>query len=128
MVEETSQVDRNYLPLSDYGIIGDSRAAALISAGGSIDWCCWPNFDSPSVFGRLLDYEKGGYFAIRPVGPFQSRRRYVGPTNVLETTFETPDGRAVLTDLMPALTEEQKRHRLIPFRGILRRVVGLEGV
>lgn len=126
-MEEGVRSESRYPPLYDYGIIGDSRTAALISTGGSVDWCCWPNFDSPSVFGRLLDYEKGGHFTIRPVGPFRSHRRYVGPTNVLETSFETPGGRAVLTDLMPALTEEQKVQRLTPFRGLLRRIEGVEG-
>ena len=126
-MEEGTEDTGRYLPLSDYGMLGDCRSAALVSRGGSIDWCCWPNFDSASVFGRLLDHEKGGYFAIRPVGPFRCRRRYVGPTNVLETTFETPDGMARLTDLMPALTEDQKRRRMMPFRGILRRIEGVEG-
>lgn len=116
-----------HLPLSDYGLIGDCRSAALVSRSGSIDWLCWPNFDSPSVFGRLLDYDKGGHFALSPLRQSRSTWRYVGATNVLEITFETPDGSVRLTDFMPALTEEQKRHRLVPFRQILRRVEGLEG-
>lgn len=116
-----------YRPLSDYGLIGDCRSAALISRSGSIDWLCWPNFDSPSIFGRLLDYDKGGYFAVSPLGPFRSTWRYVGATNVLETTFKTPDGTVRLSDSMPAFTEDQKQHRLVPFRQILRRVEGLEG-
>lgn len=115
------------LPRPDYGIIGDSRSAALVSRDGSIDWWCVPRFDSPSIFGRLLDRERGGFFGVRPVGPFRVHRRYRDATNVLATTFETADGEAVLLDLMPALTEEQKRRRLLPYREIVRRIDGIAG-
>jgi len=115
------------LPLTDYGIIGDSRSAALVSRDGSIDWWCAPHFDSPAIFGRLLDEDRGGFFSVRPVGAFRAHRRYLGPTNVLATTFATSDGTAELTDLMPALTEEQKHHRLMPYREIIRRLEGTAG-
>jgi GH15 family glucan-1,4-alpha-glucosidase len=111
-----------YRPIADYALIGDSRSAALISREGSIDWLCWPRFDSASVFGRLLDWSAGGHFQVRPAGAFRSRRRYVGHTNVLETTFETDSGTIVLVDLMPAADEIGKRTRLTPFRQILRRI------
>ena len=116
-----------YPPISDYAIIGCTRSAALISKGGSIDWLCWPRFDSPSVFARLLDAERGGYFIIRPSIPFEVKRRYIDDTNVLETTFTTEQGVVRLVDFMPALTEEQKRHRLTPFRQLTRRIEGVEG-
>jgi GH15 family glucan-1,4-alpha-glucosidase len=111
-----------YPPIADYALIGDSRSAALISRDGSIDWLCWPRFDSASVFGRLLDWSSGGHFQIRPAGVLRSHRRYVGDTNVLETTFETDSGTMVLVDLMPAANEITKRRRLTPFRQILRRI------
>jgi GH15 family glucan-1,4-alpha-glucosidase len=117
----------HYRPIADYAIIGCSRSAALISRDGSIDWLCWPRFDSPSIFARILDYQKGGYFSICPSGAFKSERRYLERTNVLETTFETDSGIVKLIDLMPVMREEEKRRRLTPFRQLLRRVECLEG-
>src|SRR5436305_11866248 len=90
-----------YLPIADYAIIGCTRSSALISRDGSIDWLCWPRFDSPSIFARILDYDRGGYFTIRPRGEFRSKRRYLEATNILETTFETASGTVTLLDLMP---------------------------
>jgi GH15 family glucan-1,4-alpha-glucosidase len=117
----------HYRPISDYATIGCSRSAALISRDGSMDWLCWPRFDSPSLFARILDYERGGYFAIRPAVPFRSKRRYLDATNVLETTMETDSGAVRLLDLMPVMREREKRHRLMPFRQLLRRVEGIAG-
>jgi GH15 family glucan-1,4-alpha-glucosidase len=114
-------------PIADYAVIGDTRSIALISRRGSIDWLCWPRFDAPSIFARLLDADKGGHFSIAPAVPFTATRRYVGETNVLETTFACGGGEATLLDLMPVLTEEEKRHRLTPFRQILRRVECVRG-
>ena len=114
-------------PISDYAIIGDTRSAALISRDGSIDWLCWPRFDSRSMFARILDLDRGGCFAIRPSIPFKAGRRYIENTNVLETTFTTDNGVVRLTDLMPVMKEEEKKHRLTPFRQLLRRVEGVDG-
>lgn len=116
-----------YLPIARYGVIGDARTAALVGADGGIDWACLPRFDSPSIFGRLLDARHGGHFTVRPAGPFRVERRYAGPTNVLQTTFHTPEGAVRLTDLMPARREADKRRALLPHHEILRRVEGLEG-
>ena len=90
-----------YHPISDYGIIGDCRSAALVGLDGSIDWSCLPRFDSAAIFSRILDWRKGGYFKVAPVGVRSVRRRYIPGTNVLETTFQTDTGEARLTDFMP---------------------------
>ena len=89
------------LPISSYGLIGDMRTAALVGLDGAIDWCCLPRFDSGSVFAALLDPDRGGTWSIRPIDRWTSTQRYVARTNVLETTFTTATGRAVVTDFMP---------------------------
>ena len=98
------------LPIGDYALLSDCRTAALVSRAGSVDWLCFPRFDGPSVFCRLLD-PSGGRFAIRPAGEFQIRRRYVDQTMVLETTFTTEGGTAVLTDAM-AVGRNERGHDL----------------
>jgi alpha,alpha-trehalase len=98
------------LPIGDYALLSDCRSAALVSRDGSVDWLCFPRFDAPSVFCRLLD-PSGGRFAIRPAGEFQSSRRYVDQTMVLETTFTAAGGTAVLTDAL-ALGRNERGHQL----------------
>lgn len=90
------------LPIGQRGLIGDGNTCALVRVDGAIDWLCLPRFDSPSVFGALLDPERGGMTAIRPTAPFESLQRYDPDTNVLETVFKV-EGQGVvrLTDLMP---------------------------
>jgi GH15 family glucan-1,4-alpha-glucosidase len=116
-----------YDPIAGYAAIGCTRSVALISRSGSIDWLCWPRFDSASIFGRILDSEKGGFFAIRPSVAHEATRRYLEGTNVIETTFTTETGVARLLDLMPVFTEEEKQQRLSPFRQLLRRIEVVEG-
>jgi GH15 family glucan-1,4-alpha-glucosidase len=87
--------------LSDYGLIGDMRTAALVGLDGAIDWCCLPRFDSGSVFAAILDPERGGTWSIRPAVDWTSTQRYLPRTNILETTFRTAGGVAVVTDFMP---------------------------
>ena len=87
--------------LSDYGLIGDMRTAALIGLDGAIDWCCLPRFDSGSVFAAILDQERGGTWSVRPAVEWTSTQRYLPRTNILETTFRTAGGVVVLTDFMP---------------------------
>ncbi len=108
--------------IGDYGIIGDCRSAALISRSGSLDWLCWPRFDSPAIFAALLDHNRGGHFSITPVPPHKSSRKYIQDSNVLQTTFECPAGTAVLTDLMPVSSEEYKRTVTVPSHQIVRQV------
>jgi len=105
--------------IGDYAVIGDCRSAALVGRDGSIDWLCWPRFDSPSIFGALLD-PSAGRWRIAPAGSFRTERRYLEHTNVLETRFDTGSGLLVLTDLMPVASEHEKRELLLPEREILR--------
>ena len=114
-------------PIGDYAIIGDCRSAALIARDGSIDWLCWPRFDSPSQFGKLLDLQRGGCFAVRPAGPYSVERQYVRHTNVVETTFTAGTGRVRVTDFMPVASEDQKCCELYPDNQIIRIVDGLAG-
>ncbi len=90
-----------YHPIADYALVGDMRSSALISRHGSVDWACFPRFDSPSLFARILDDAAGGHFSIRPVGDFDSSQRYEEGTNVLVTSFEKVGCRLELLDFMP---------------------------
>jgi GH15 family glucan-1,4-alpha-glucosidase len=117
----------SYPPIGDYALIGDGRSAALVSRDGSLDWLCWPRFDSPSIFAALLDTERGGRWRVRPTGTFRSERRYVRDTNVLETVFHTASGTVALRDLMPVASEEDKRVALTPEHEVLREIEGLVG-
>jgi GH15 family glucan-1,4-alpha-glucosidase len=91
-----------YQPIQDYGIIGDMHSAALVGTDGSIDWLCFPHFDSPSVFAAILDDEKGGRFKIAPAGEEAARKQLYWPdTNVLITRFFSPDGVGEIIDYMP---------------------------
>jgi GH15 family glucan-1,4-alpha-glucosidase len=91
-----------YLPIADYGIIGNMRTAALVGSNGSIDWYCSPHFDSPSIFGAILDDKKGGRFQIYPVAEqVRSRQFYWPSTNILVTRFSLEDGIAEIHDFMP---------------------------
>src|SRR5882672_3236024 len=96
-------------PIQDYAIVGDGRSAALISRGGSLDWLCWPRFDSPSVFAAILDEDRGGRFTIAPRRPFRSERAYLCDTNVLRTRFFALGGELTLTDFMPVYTSVDAR-------------------
>ena len=105
-----------YQPIESHGIIGNMRTAALVGLDGSIDWLCFPRFDSPSVFAALLDDEKGGHFSIAPVGEGVVRKQLYWPgTNVLITRFLSEDGVGEITDYMPVgrLAERDGYHRLV---------------
>lgn len=84
--------------ISDYGFLSDCRSSALVAADGSVEWLCWPRFDSPSIFARILDRERGGHFTIRPTGEYRARRQYLSDSNVLRTTFEAPGGTVEIDD------------------------------
>jgi GH15 family glucan-1,4-alpha-glucosidase/kynurenine formamidase len=91
-----------YQPIENYGVIGDMHSAALVGMDGSIDWFCFPHFDSPSVFATILDDKKGGRFKIAPVADGVSRKQLYWPdTNVLVTRFFAPGGVGEVIDYMP---------------------------
>lgn len=92
----------SYQPIENYGIIGNMRTAALVGMNGSIDWYCYPHFDSPSIFGAILDHNKGGRFQVCAVGNYVRHKQFYWPsTNILVTRFLLPDGIAELEDFMP---------------------------
>jgi GH15 family glucan-1,4-alpha-glucosidase len=114
------------LPVGDYALLSDCRTAALVSRTGSVDWLCFPRFDGPAVFARLLD-DDAGHFAVRVPGAATSRR-YLDQTMALETTFRSAGGTAVLADAL-AVGRNDRGHELgagSP-RVLLRRVACTEG-
>ncbi|MFE3181131.1 glycoside hydrolase family 15 protein [Streptomyces violascens] len=112
-----------YLPISEHGLIGDLRTAALVGTNGTIDWYCCPRFDAPSVFASILDADRGGSWELAADVPARTRQFYFPDTNVLITRFYAADGVAEIQDFMPVVDEsrEASRHRLI------RRVICVRG-
>ncbi|HEY7487438.1 MAG TPA: glycoside hydrolase family 15 protein [Streptosporangiaceae bacterium] len=115
--------------IEDYALIGDMQSAALVGRNGSIDWLCFPRFDSPACFAALLGDEENGHWRIAPQGPDRrsSRRRYRGETLILETEWDTPTGTVRLTDFMPHRGEAPDIVRIVeclrgevPMRFVLR--------
>ncbi|MEU4427639.1 glycoside hydrolase family 15 protein [Actinoplanes sp. NPDC024001] len=115
------------VPIAAHALVSDCHSAALITADGSVDWLCCPRFDSPSVFGRLLDPD-AGHWSIRPAGKYVSSRRYLDRTLVLETTFRTPAGTVTVTDAL-AMGPDNRGHDLgtrVPHL-LIRSVAGVSG-
>lgn len=115
-----------YQPIENYGIIGDLYTVALVGMNGSIDWFCFPHFDSPSVFAAILDDKKGGHFKIAPTRDGVKHKQFYWPeTNVLVTRFLSPDGVGEITDYMPvgaapkALGQHQIIRRVSAIRGAM---------
>ena len=122
-VDQKSQYPQ-YPSIGDYAYIADCHSAALVSSSGSIDWCCLPRFDSASCFGRLIDWDQGGYCQIVPVSPFTVTRRYLDYNLILETTFRIEGGNtARLIDCF-LMREGGKNY---PYRQLLRIIEGVEG-
>lgn len=116
--------DTPYPSIGDYALIADSNSAALVSRAGSIDWCCIPRVDAGSCFGRLLDWEKGGFCSISvPDGAGETSRRYLEETLVLETTFRASGGVARLYDFF-SLPVSREHY---PYRQLVRIVEGVSG-
>jgi GH15 family glucan-1,4-alpha-glucosidase len=101
--------------IADHGLIGDLQTAALVSKDGSVDWFCCPRFDSPSVFGALLDDERGGHCRVRPAGQdYSSTQMYFPDSAVLITRFTTPNGLGEVVDFMPPAGQTATgNHRLV---------------
>jgi GH15 family glucan-1,4-alpha-glucosidase len=114
--------NRRHRPIDDYGIIGDCRSAALVARDGSIDWLCWPRFDSPSLFAALLDLDVGGHWALRPTDILTTTRRYLDRTNVLETRFISAKGECTLSDSMSLSANRHEATPGLADHEILRRV------
>ena len=101
--------DGRYPPIGDYGVIGDLRSAALVSKYGSIDWMCLPRFDSPWVFGRLLDWDRGGFLQLVPADPGATAfRQYRRDSNVLQTIWSLGHTRMRVVDFMPLALPRRK--------------------
>ncbi|KAB8303249.1 hypothetical protein EYC80_004692 [Monilinia laxa] len=95
--------DTGYLPIENYGLIGNMRTCALVGIDGSVDFMCWPDFDSPSIFGRLLDKDKGGHFSITPAKgvTFNTKQQYLPSSNILQTRYIHEEGVVDLIDFFP---------------------------
>ena len=103
-----------YLPIAEHGVIGNLHTVALVGTDGTIGWCCWPRFDSPSVFASMLDAEKGGFWRIEPTQECHSiKQLYFPDTNVLITRFLTPDGVGEVQDFMPIHRDADARRHLV---------------
>ncbi|SMO77879.1 glycoside hydrolase family 15 protein [Solitalea koreensis] len=110
-----------YQPIENYGIVGDLNTVALINLNGSVDFMCFPNFDSPSIFAALLDEHKGGQFVITPqFAEMKMKQLYLPDTNVLLTRFLSTDGVGEITDFMPV-------EELCDGKQLVRRVTTIRG-
>jgi alpha,alpha-trehalase len=122
--------DDRYPPISDYAFLSDCQSLALVSRDASVEWACFRRFDNRAVFARILDRARGGYFRIAPTGEFESSRRYLPNTNVLETTFRTSSGVVTVTDCLPLHEDPDEPGRTArrrPENLLVRMVRGVEG-
>src|SRR3984893_6109586 len=111
----------SFEPIENYGVIGNMRSIALVSVNGSIDFLCYPNFDSHTVFAALLDDEKGGCFQIQPqLRKSRVRQLYLPDTNILLTRFLADEGVAELTDYMPIGTDGVQPNEIIRTVAVIR--------
>ncbi len=101
-----------YRSLQDYGIIGNLHSAALVGTDGAIDWYCFPYFDSPSIFGAILDASKGGAFQVTCPGAVTRKQLYFPDTNILVTRYLSNEGVGEVTDFMP-IEQMKERHRIV---------------
>ncbi len=105
-----SRHSTGFQPIENYGVIGNMRSIALISVDGSIDFLCFPNFDSPTVFAAILDPQRGGFLRISPeIEDLHTRQLYLPDTNILLTRFLSEAGVAEITDFMPIVESKDKK-------------------
>src|SRR5213592_2262895 len=104
-----------YKRIESYGVIGDLHTVALVGMDASIDWCCLPQFDSPSIFAAILDEHKGGFFKIASLYEAQYKQMYLPDSNVLLTRFLSPEGVGEVVDFMPVqdLSRGKKTHQIV---------------
>ena len=115
----------SYQPIQDYGVVGDLQTVALVGRDGSIDWFCFPQFDSPSLFGALLDHNKGGTFRVHPIETedLEYKQLYWPDTNILITRFLSCDGVGEVIDYMPVGAAHSDKSS----RGLIRQIKGVRG-
>jgi GH15 family glucan-1,4-alpha-glucosidase len=122
-VAQANRYERGYLPIEEHAIVGDLHTVALVGTNGTIDWYCCPQFDAPSVFGRILDPD-GGHWRLRPTGDlWTSKQLYFPDTNVLITRFFTPEGVGEVQDFMPIERVDPSTHH----HRLMRRVIVVKG-
>ncbi|KAI0823241.1 glycoside hydrolase family 15 protein [Trametes gibbosa] len=119
------QEERGYIALADHGLIGNLRTAALISTDGSVESYCVPNFDSPSIFARILDKDKGGHFSVTPTSSFTTKQSYLPNSNILQTKFLNEQGVAAVTDFLPRQPSSATARPLLAW--LIRRVEVIRG-
>ncbi|KAI0747485.1 glycoside hydrolase family 15 protein [Fomes fomentarius] len=128
------QNERGYISIADHGLIGNLHTAALVSVDGSIESYCVPNFDSPSIFARILDKDKarssasyliGGHFSITPTEPFTTKQSYFPNSNILQTKFLNEGGVATVTDFLPRQSSNATARPLLHW--LIRRVEVIRG-
>jgi len=105
---------RGYLPIENYGMVGNLRTVALCGTDGSIDFFCYPKFDSPSIFARILDKNKGGHFTIAPASHTSNKQQYLPRSNVLVTRFLSDEGVSEVTDYMHIPDSSAKTKPILP--------------
>ncbi|MEG3135944.1 glycoside hydrolase family 15 protein [Rouxiella sp. T17] len=132
MTDKNQRADKNYpseprdshgfCDTGDYAVVGEGRTVTLLAPDGSADWWCVPHLDSPPLFDRLLDAEKGGYFQLVPSEPYRMTRQYLENSNVLETIYETAKGKIRVTESVNSTLAGR-----LPWNELARRIEGLEG-
>ena len=122
----TTAASMGYLPIAEHGIIGDLHTTALVGTDGRIDWYCCPRFDSPSVFGAILDKARGGFYRITPaIEDWVPKQLYFPDTNVLITRFLTPGGVGEASSMPASLSARELQIEMWP--QVLTSITGLSG-